>query len=352
MKSTLEVLQHYSEAAGLNQDIQPIDIRNGLEAAWAASPYLMAPMAGVSDKAYRIMARAAGAGLAWSEMVSVAGIHYKSDKTWDLVMPDAAEPDIAIQLFGSKPEQFAQAANLVQSRLGSRLALIDINMACPVPKVVRKGEGSALMDTPELAKSIVDACVRNCQVPVTVKIRAGRRQTNYCAPEFALAMEGAGASCVAVHGRFATQMYTGEANWDIISQVRNTICIPTIASGDIFNAQACVDVMEQTKASAVFCARGTYGNPWIFKDAKQIASGNPCEMRSVEMRMSAFMCHVRLLEATGAHIARARSLAGWYFKGIPGAATLRASAVKMNTADEFCDLARQACEAYDRYTNQ
>ena len=174
-------------------------------------------MAGVSDAAYRTMARAGGAGLAYTEMVSCAGLHYGGEKTWELVEPAETEPDIAVQLFGSKPELFREAATSVLERLGNRLALIDINMACPVPKVTKKGEGSALLDNPELAASLVRACIEGsgAQVPVTVKIRRGRRMGEEVAPEFARAMEAAGASAIAVHGRFANQLYHGEADWGV-----------------------------------------------------------------------------------------------------------------------------------------
>ena len=155
-----------------------------LKSAYLPILCLWLPMAGVSDGAYRTMARAGGAGLAYSEMVSVAGIHFGGEKTWELVEPLSTEPDIAVQLFGSKPDQFKEAAAQISERLGDKLALIDINMACPVPKVVKKGEGSALLDTPELAADLVKACLSEVSVPVTVKIRRGRRQDEEVAPEF------------------------------------------------------------------------------------------------------------------------------------------------------------------------
>ncbi len=296
-----------------------------------AGRLLMAPMAGVSDAAYRLMARAGGAALAYSEMVSCAGLHY-GEKSWGLVDPDPAEPDLAVQLFGSRPELFREAAGRVSERLGARLALIDVNMACPVPKVTRKGEGSALLDDPALAAQIVRACREGAPgVDVTVKIRRGRRDGQEVAPEFARAMEDAGAAAVAVHGRFATQMYHGQADWGVIDRVADAVSVPVIASGDILSHEAAERVLAETGATAVMVARGTYGNPWVF-------SGHDA---TPEERLLAFECHVRLLEATGAHLKRARSLAGWYLRGMPDAARWRDAAMGCTTAEEFLAFAAE-----------
>ena len=196
------ILRECSDETGLAPAVRPFPREGSLAERLAACPFIMAPMAGVSDAAYRMMARAGGAALAYSEMVSVAGLHYGGAKTWELVLPHEPEPDIAVQLFGSDPEQFREAAAAVSERLGERLVLIDVNMACPVPKVTKKGEGSALLDDPRRAAAIVRACVAEVGVPVTVKIRSARRTGEpEVAPEFARAMEQAGASAVAVHGR-------------------------------------------------------------------------------------------------------------------------------------------------------
>ena len=180
-----------------------------IRARLAERPFLMAPMAGVTDAAYRIQMRRHGAPLAYSEMVSVAGLAYASERTWE-------EPSIAVQLFGSKPEQFASAVEAVEERVGEKLALIDINMACPARKVITKGEGSALMDNPLLASAIMKAAVSRAHVPVTAKIRIGFHTGDRVAPAFAEMLEDAGAAAVAVHGRSAKQLYTGAADWSII----------------------------------------------------------------------------------------------------------------------------------------
>ena len=327
-----QVLAAYGPAAGLAPAVTPFaggEKDRPLAERLAAHPLIMAPMAGVSDGAYRLMARAGGADLAYSEMVSVAGLHY-GERSWELVDPVDGEPDVAVQLFGSRPELFREGAERVVARLGACLALIDVNMACPVPKVTRKGEGSALMDDPGLAAAIVRACREGAPgVDVTVKIRRGRHMGREVAPEFARAMEDAGAAAVAVHGRFATQMYHGEADWGVLDRVADAVGIPVIASGDVTDHAAALRALDQTGATAVMVARGTYGNPWVFSGHEATASE----------RVAAFACHVRLLEATGAHLKRARSLAGWYFKGMPDAARWRNAAMSCVEADEFLAVA-------------
>ena len=199
--------------------------------AYAEQPFLMAPMAGVTDPAYRIMCRRRGANLAYSEMVSVAGLAYASNKTWRLVLPADEEQQICVQLFGSKPDQFASAVAAVEERVGDRLSLIDINMACPARKVVTKGEGSALMRTPDLAEKIVEATVGAAHVPVTVKIRKGFYAEDRNAATFAQMLESAGAAAVAVHGRCATQLYTGQADWSVVDEVADAVEIHREAHG-------------------------------------------------------------------------------------------------------------------------
>lgn len=337
-----EVLAAYAPAAGLPARVVPFgrarDARE-LRDLLARNPFLMAPMAGVSDSAYRLMARCGGAALAYTEMVSVAGIHYGGDKTWELAWPHDPEPDIAVQLFGSKPDQFREAAAGMRERLGNRLALIDINMACPVPKVTRKGEGSALMDDPALSARIVRACLDEAGVVVTVKIRRGRVDGVELAPEFARAMEDAGACAVAVHGRYASQYYRGQADWGVVSRVVDAVDVPVIASGDILTPQAAVRVLSETGATAAMVARGSYGNPWIFSDARCMLAGEEPPVRDWAQRVAAFACHARLLAATGAHMARARSLATWYLRGMPEASHWRGRAMRCDTLEEFLALA-------------
>ncbi|MGN0072073.1 MAG: tRNA dihydrouridine synthase [Atopobiaceae bacterium] len=334
MKTPKELLAEGAAAAGLSSHIEPFAEGESLRERLSAHPFLMAPMAGVTDAAWRLMARAGGAGLAYTEMVSVAGIHYGGEKTWELVVPEDAEPDIAVQLFGSKPEQFAEAAEAVSARLGNRLALIDINMACPVPKVTRKGEGSALMRDPERASEIVRAVCGHTDVPVTAKIRRGFLNGEELAVPFAHALEEAGVSAIAVHGRSAQQLYRGKASWQTVADVAAAVSVPVIGSGDVLSADAARSMLAQCGCAAVMVARGSYGDPWIFRDAE---SGTEAS-HSVEERLAAFALHVRLLEATGAHLARARSLAGWYMRGLPNASAWRERAMHCMSVEEYLSL--------------
>ena len=317
------VLERLAPAAGLDATLAPFAGEGTLAERLSANPYLMAPMAGVSDAAYRMMARAGGAAIGYTEMVSVAGIHYAGEKTWDLVYPKGAEPDVAVQLFGSKPEQFREAAALVCERVGERLALIDVNMACPVPKVTRKGEGSALLDEPDRAADIVRSCLAGLRdagsdVPVTVKIRAARRTGD---------------------------VYRGEADWGVVSRVVDAVSIPVIGSGDVLDAEAASRMRAETGATAVMVARGTYGNPWVFAGARDVDAGREPHTPTLSERLGAFECHVRLLAATGAHLARGRSLAGWYLKGMPHAAAWRNRAMACVTLEDFLEMV-EALRAY------
>ncbi|WP_028264207.1 tRNA dihydrouridine synthase [Atopobium fossor] len=336
--SVTELLKIYGPSAGLSTNLVPAPLDKSFAQRLVHNPFLMAPMAGVSDAAYRIMARAGGAAWAVSEMVSVAGLHYGGEKTWELVIPHDAEPDIVVQLFGSKPEQFAEATVAVSERLGTKLSAIDVNMACPVPKVTRKGEGSALLDEPERAVQIIQYVVQNTTVPVTAKIRIGRTPDKIVGPEFACRLEDAGVAAIAVHGRTASQMYRGESNLEQVCQVAQALSIPVIGSGDILTAQTAAQLVRSTPCAAAYVARGTYGNPWLFGDAAALLHDKKPAEHSIVQRLNAFDLHVRLLVATHAHLARARSLAGWYLRGIPQAAAWRQRAVGCTVPEDYYEL--------------
>ena len=233
----------------------------------ATSPIWLAPMAGITDKAFRHICIDYGAGMTYSEMVSAAGLMHNSVKTWHYIEPADNEKSFVVQLFGHDKDVMLSAALEVQKRLGARLVGIDINMGCPVRKVVSKGEGSALMKTPELASLLVKTLVQALDVPVSVKIRSGWTKEEETAVEFGLAMQEAGCAFVAVHGRSARQFYKGCANWDIIAKVANALDIPVVGSGDIFSFADAQNMLEQTGCAAVMAARGARGNPWIFNQS-------------------------------------------------------------------------------------
>ena len=314
------------------------DFSSDLRARFAKQPFLLAPMAGVTDAAYRVMCRRRGCETAYSEMVSVAGLAYASEKTWDLVLPAAEEPQICVQLFGSKPEQFSSAVEAVQDRVGERLTAIDINMACPARKVITKGEGCALMETPELAEKIVAAASSRARVPITVKMRRSFHAGPLIAPDFAARMEAAGASSVAVHGRTASQLYTGKADWSVIDAVADRVGIPVIGSGDVFSAADAARMLTTTKADAVFIARGTYGNPWVFTDARALTRGVGIAEHADDEKLDALQEHLELLHALGLHMRKARTFATWYLKGMPHAAAMRGQVVTCETYEDFCSF--------------
>lgn len=228
-----------------------------------------APMAGVSDRTYRIMSYLGGAAACVSEMVSVAGLFYKSSGSWDLVEPSPYEPPLIVQLFGSVPQQFVYATQHISQRLGQRLRAIDINMACPVSKVVKKGEGASLMNTPEAAAEIVRAVVSAAPCPVAVKIRRGYDLAHDTSLAFAETLVDAGAEAIEMHGRFAKQLYKGDSNLDAIRQLARVIDVPVVASGDMFSADHVAKSLCGSELASVMIARGTYGNPWIFRDARE-----------------------------------------------------------------------------------
>lgn len=318
----------------------------------ATHPFMLAPMAGVTDGTYREIAVEHGAPLCYSEMVSVAGLAHASAKTWELVDPAPGERQIAVQLFGSRPEQFAPGAAAVLERLGERLALIDINMACPVPKVFKKGEGSALMADPDRACDILIETLRGVAgaVPVTCKIRAGIYQSEELAPAFAQRLEAAGASGVAVHGRAAKQFYTGTADWSVIRRVVDAVEIPVVGSGDVYTPEDCVRMLEETGCTGVFVARGSYGNPWIFERAYALReTGQLPPAPSVALRLATLREHVERFSAQGGHMARLRPVTCWYIKGLPSAAVWRDRAMQCRTEADYLalvDAMEDACHEH------
>ncbi len=328
------------------------DPSRGMAARLTAHPVLLAPMAGVTDAAYRTVCVEHGAPLCYSEMVSVAGLAYASAKTWELCDPAPAERQIAVQLFGSRPEQFASGAAAVRERLGERLALIDINMACPVPKVFKKGEGSALMEQPELACEIVRSTLSGAgdDLPVTCKIRAGIYQSEVLAPEFARRLADAGACAIAVHGRAAKQFYTGVADWSVIRRVVEAVEVPVIGSGDVYTPQDVVRMRAETGCAGVFVARGSYGNPWIFERAEALLRGEepPAEPTLAE-RFAVLRRHIGLAAEQGGNMARLRPVTCWYIKGLPSAAAWRNRAMECRSAQDFLDVVstmEEACRAH------
>lgn len=284
----------------------------------------LAPMAGITDRPFRTLCHEMGSGLVYSEMVSAKGIYYNNENTKQLLDIGEEEMPAALQLFGSEPEIMGAMGKKIE---GINAGIIDINMGCPVPKVVKNGEGSALMKTPELAGRIIKALVEMQKKPVTIKIRKGFDDTCINAVEMAQIAEENGASAVAVHGRTREQYYSGKADWDIIKKVKKAVSIPVIGNGDIFKPQDAADMLEYTGCDAVMIARGAQGNPWIFKRTiAYLENGILLDEPTPQEKVSMALRHARMLidykgEFVGVRQMRAHM--AWYIKGVQGASVIR-----------------------------
>ena len=298
---------------------------------------LLAPMAGVSDEAFRALCREQGADLAFTEMVSAKGLSYANEKTRHLLALAPGEDQVAVQLFGHDPDTMAAQAAWIEQEMGELLAYLDVNMGCPARKIVSKGDGSALMREPELAASIVRAIRAAVAHPVTVKFRRGWAMGAETAPDFARRMEDAGACAVAVHGRFAEQLYRGSADWDVVARVKEAVDVPVIGNGDVRSGADAVALTARTGCDAVMIARGAEGNPWVFAQAKAAIAGVP-EPPAPDARERIAMArrHARLLaRREGKNIVRMRKHAMWYLAGLPGAAAARAKINACVSVEDF-----------------
>lgn len=312
--------------------IQNIEIPHGL---------CLAPLAGVSDRAFRTLCRTHGAEYLCSEMVSAAAICYGDKKTPALARFDETEMPIAIQLFGHDPAMMAEAARRIATgTLAEDVripAAIDINMGCPVKKIVSNGEGSALMRTPALAAEIVRAVVKAVNLPVTVKIRAGYDDTHKNAPELAKYLEDAGASMICVHGRTREQMYAGRADLSVIAAVKAAVRVPVVGNGDIFSAEDARRMLRETDCDGVMIARGAMGNPWIFDELRADIDGVPFTPPIDREIIDTAVEHLDLMCAdkpAAVAVREARKLIAYYIHGFPGAAAARGAINAAETAEE------------------
>lgn len=299
-----------------------------------STPLALGPMAGITDLVFRRLCKEQGAGLLYTEMVSAKGVMYRNPNTAELIATEPSEHPIGLQLFGADPQIMAEQARVLEEK---DFDFFDINMGCPVPKVVNNGEGSALMKDSKLVYEIVHAMVRSQSKPVTVKIRKGFGTEQ--AVEVARAAEDAGASAVAVHGRLRQEYYAGHSDWSCIRRVKEAVSVPVIGSGDVTNCEDALAMMRETGCDGVMIARAARGNPWIFAQCKAyLEDGTILPKPTVREISDTVLRHAKMAcDFKGEYIAmkEMRSHVVWYYAGQPGSAALRRAANTIATYGEL-----------------
>jgi len=298
--------------------------------------YILAPMAGVTDLPFRLLCKEHGVGLMGMEMVSAKAIFYNNRNTESLLEIHPEELPVSLQLFGSDPKIISEMAKRIEER---PFAILDINMGCPVPKVVKNGEGSALMKEPKLVYEIVKATVKAIKKPVTVKIRKGFDEEHVNAVEIAKIAEEAGAAAVAVHARTREQYYSGKADWEIIRQVKDVLSIPVIGNGDVNSGERALAMFKQTGCDGIMIARGAQGKPWIFSDLLAYETKNelPGEPTLDEKKVMILRHAKLLIKYKGVHtgIREIRKHVAWYTKGLHGSARFRETINRVDSYEEL-----------------
>lgn len=303
---------------------------------------VLGPMAGVTDLPFRLLCHEQGADLIYTEMVSAKGILYKNKNTESLLEVLEEERPVSLQIFGSDPQIMAEASKMIEHR---NFDILDINMGCPVPKVVNNGEGSALMNQPKRVGEIVGAVTKAIKKPVTIKIRRGFGHEEETAVEVAKAAQENGVAAIAVHGRTREQYYSGKADYDIIRKVKEAVTVPVIGNGDIFTPMDAKHMLEYTGCDAVMVARGVRGNPWLFRQIKAyLEEGKLREGPSVDEVMETILRHAKLqLQYKGEYIGmrEMRKHVAWYMHGFPNAAAFRNDVNHVETIEDLENLLEQ-----------
>lgn len=297
--------------------------------------YILAPMAGVTDLPFRLLCKEQGCSLVYTEMISAKGLYYGDKKTRSLMETLDEEKPIGIQIFGSDPKIMAK---VVKEQINDMtFALVDINAGCPAPKIVKNGDGSALMKNPELLGEIVYAVAKESRIPVTVKIRSGWDETNINAVEVAKIVEEAGANAITVHGRTREQFYSGKSNWDIIKRVKEQLQIPVIGNGDIKSYKDAVSLLDSTKCDGIMIGRGSLGNPWIFSMLINQSERNPSPQEKIQtaIRHMEMLLEIKPEKVVMGEI---RKHIGWYIKGLQGSAEIRNQINQTLSSTEVKDI--------------
>lgn len=298
---------------------------------------LLAPLAGITDIYMRQLAIEQGAGFTFTEMISAKGMLYDNARTHRLLRLAPSERHVGVQIFGRDPQIMYDTVQLIDDIYKDDAALFDVNMGCPVPKVIGNGEGSALMKEPRLAAEIIAAMKKATKKPVTAKMRIGFDENN--AVEFAKALEGAGVDAITVHGRLRSQYYSGKADWDTIAEVKRNVGIHVNANGDIFSAEDAKAILERTGADGIMVARGVLGNPFIFRYINDFFATGEYKEASIEERMELAKRHAHMVvegEGERLGIKALRKHGAWYLKGVRGGAAARDRIVRSETLEEFC----------------
>ena len=295
----------------------------------------LSPMAGVTDLPFRLICKEQDCGMLYTEMVNAKALCYDDQNTKKMLKIEEEEHPVAIQIFGSDPEYMGGAAKILNSYPNE---ILDINMGCPAPKVVKNGDGSALLKNPELAAKVLKAVVGNSEKPVTLKIRKGWDDTCINAVEIAKIAEDCGISAIAIHGRTREQYYSGKADWDIIRQVKENVSIPVIGNGDVFEVEDAINMLNQTNCDAIMIGRGAQGNPWIFKRINHyMQTGEILPEPALEEKINTAKKHLKLaVEEHGEYVAvrEMRKHIAWYLKGLRNSARVRDEINKIESYEE------------------